>query len=569
MRAVTGLAVSITAGCYVGLDGANSAGDPPPQAEGDDGGDDEDDDGDDDGEPSSDDGDDGDGPQACGDGPGISSRPMRRLSSVEYRNTLRDLLGDPGLVVAYDEREDIITEQGVRALRDDAEAAWMRRDQWTTTVPCDLQGPADEACAEAWIDQLAPRAFRRPLTDEDRQRLLELYQAEQAVSSFEDAIRTLTEAILADPELVYRLELGQPVDGDTDEIRRLDDYELASRLSYFVWDSMPDEELFDVAASGTLTESDVLAEQLHRMLEDPRAGQVMQRFAWDLLHLEDMTQGIEKDPELFPEFDADLRDAMRTEFESLVARVFEDGGTLQDLLTTRAAYVNGPLAELYGVPAPAGQDWQWVELPASERAGLLTRAAFLSAYAGSRVHSPIRRGVAVLEDVLCNEFDPPPPDVDDTPPQGSGGDDPQTVREDVIAKTSYVECTGCHSTINSVGLTFEHYDALGRWRALELGSGLPLDSSGDLPIGDSAGPVADAVELSTLIADSNLTPRCLSNRMFAAALGTAPTLDEKCAQQTIIDAFAADGDLHGLLEHIVMSDPFRFINTAAAEDQGE
>ncbi len=523
----------------------------------------------------SDDGEPGE-PVGCDGGtPVVTPRPLRRLNPIQYQNTMRALLGDPGFVAEYDATEALIPERGVRQLRDGAELAFSRRDQWTAAViPCDVDGPTDDACAEQFIDEFAPQAFRRPLSGEERDWLQGVYYDARAELGFADAMEVLVTATLQSPALIYLVEEGTAVEGAPAELRRLTDHEVASRLSYFLWDTMPDDELRRAADAGELTTDDGISAQVERLLEDTRTEARIQQLIWDWMELDGgqlhfALEESDKDAQLYPEFGPGLTDAMRTELMAFVADVMRDDASFDRLLTSTRAYVNGPLAELYGVSGPIDADtWEWVELPAGQRAGLLTRAAFLTVFSSKTVQSPIRRGVFTLEHALCVTLGDPPPDVDDTPIGGDdpvGGEAPQTVRELTDARTEGADCSGCHNVINPIGFSYEHYDAIGRWRDQEVVSGLPIDSNGMVLASDVDGPVADAVELSARLADSAQVRGCFAEHWFSQAVGGQVGELDQCAHDRITEAFTADGDLRQLVVAIALSDSFRYVNLGEVE----
>jgi hypothetical protein len=565
-------ACALASGCYSGRgDGSGSAADGGDGTAGaDDGGDgsaDGADDAADDGEPG-----------ACA--AEIAPQPLRRLTPLQYQNTIRDLFGDPDFEASYADEAEVTTQLGVRQFRTDAEQVLSRRDQWTLPVfPCDVAGSADDACVDALITDFGRRALRRPVDDETRAWLRASYDTAIAEGlPFADAMDVLLATILQAPELAYRFEVGEPVEGQPDTLRRLDDHELASRLSYFMWDTLPDAELFAAADAGELTTDSGLRAQVERMLADPRSEGKLQHFVSTWLQLDggQLHLPLEesfKDAELFPEYDAPLQAAMRDELEALVHRVFYDeDGAFERLFVSRDAYVNGALADLYGVAnGPMDDDtWAWVELPEDQRAGLLTRAAFLTVFAAARPQSPIRRGVFVIEEMLCLPLGEPPPNANDTPVDGGEGEDDmgnpvvRTVREDVELRTQTGTCNDCHSVINPVGFTLEHYDAIGRWQDTEVVSGLPVDASGSL-IGDVAGPVNGGVELSTQLAQSEDVRECFADRWLSQALGVEGDAIDSCTQGAVRQAFVETGDMRELIAAIVLSDAFRFINTAEAE----
>jgi len=513
-------------------------------------------------------------PLACNLGVAqVAVTPLRRLTPIQYRNTVRDLLGDQDFTGPVDDDELIVTERGVRQFRDAAELAVSRRASWTRPVfPCETSGAADDACVASFIDAFGPRAFRRPITDEDRERLTTAYRNAIGVGlSFDESMEVLVEIMLQSPEFIYIDERGAP--GTTQEVRQLSQYEIASRLSYFIWNTMPDDELFEAAQTGVL-EGEGLRAQAERLIDDPRAESTRQQFFWHWLQLDggrlhNALEETSKDPTLYPEYDPGLRAAMRTETEELVRDTFVRGGSFADLFTTTRAYVNGPLAEVYGVSGPTtADDWQWVDLNAAERAGILTRAAFETVFSSATVQSPIRRGVYVIEELFCNELGTPPPNASDTSVVGgevttdTGETVVRSVREDVTVRTSEGVCVSCHSVINPVGFAFEHYDGIGRYRTEELTSGRPLDSSGVLSGTDVDGDIANATELSARIASSARARECFAKRWFTSAMGRAPQALDTCSVQEIAERFSGSGSMRDLMIAIVESDAFRYVNLA-------
>lgn len=495
----------------------------------------------------------------------LADLPLRRLSSAQYTATVRDLLGDPGFAAPLDDDAQVITERGVRQLRDAAEQAIARKAEWSRDVfPCDTAGPRDEACVRELITDFGGRAFRRPVTPEEHAGLMDVYRATVADLTFAESLEVVVEVILQSPQLVY-------VD-DGDGTRApgtypLDGFSIASRLSYFLWGTMPDDLLFQAAAAGRLIEPAGLRAEAERMLADPRAAKTIERFVWRWLQLDGgrLHHALEdaiKDDALFPEYGPALQAAMRTELEAFVRRVvLTEGGTFQDLLESRWAYVNAELAELYGVAnGPSGQDWAWVELPATERAGILTRAAFLTVFASAKVQSPIRRGVFVIEELLCGELGDPPPNANDVPVVGGTVEGVvRTVRQDVEARTSGDTCAGCHSVINPTGFAFERFDAIGRHRTTELGTRLPIDSSGALRGSDVDGPVAGALELSRKLGSSRVAQACFARRWASAALGQQLHTVDRCFVEQQTPRFFASGSVRDLILDLVTSAAFRSV----------
>lgn len=501
---------------------------------------------------------------------------LRRMTPDQYQNTLRDLVGDPGLQLALDlDESEVITQLAVDKLRGAAAQVVERRDQWTVQpFPCDTSGADDAKCVEDFIRSFGRRAFRHTLADEEVQRLQAVFAAAREKQSFDGALMVTLEVILQSPDVYYFLELGRdPGPGLASGVRPLTGWERATRLSYFLWNTLPDDELLDAAESGALDSTEGVSAQAARLARDDRARGTFKTFFSDWLELDGtkkhpslVTAG--KDAELYPNDAPELREAMRIETEALVEKVvFEGDGRFETLLTTTEAYVNGPLAQLYGVDGPSGDAFEWVNLPASERAGLLTRAAFLTVFAGVEVKSPIRRGAHVLKEMLCVELGPPPPNASDVPVKGGAVDEDggvvnKTIREDVVAKTSSNDCQGCHSIINPVGFTFENYDAIGQWIDTEEGEGedgpysLPIDASGALPDDSGTVTVDGAVELSSAIAKSPTAQSCLTKRFFESALRRLPIDGDLASLEGATAITQSGGTLTDLMVGLATSNAF-------------
>ncbi len=511
----------------------------------------------------------------CSDAIEASPGGLVRLTPDEYVSSVRDLVGAPSLAIRVTDAAPILTERGARELRDAAEAVLDARAEWTAeVVPCDTDGDVAPACLDAFFDGFAARAYRRPLTAEERAGLRETFATASAELSPADAMDVLVEVVLLSPQVVYRQELGVADASLPANVHRLTDHEVAARLSYALWGTTPDGALLARASEGGLSSAAEVQDEAQRMVADPRARRMLQGFVGSWLGLDGSPAhgGLEtasKDEALYPDDSPALRAAMRTEIEELVRwSLEEDGGRIDTLLTTRRAYLNGPLADLYGVRHDGGgDDWRWLELPEGERAGLLTRAGFLSVYAGSRVSSPIRRGVFVLEEVVCSPLGDPPPAASDVVIDGDPviGDDGnplvRTVREDVHARTRGAECAGCHDTINPVGFAFEHYDALGIFRTTEQISGLSIDASGALfRAGDADGPVEDAVEMSERLAGSERARTCMADRLVTDLYG-APAASglSDCARSAARDAALRTGRIEDVVLAIVSDDAFRHV----------
>jgi len=501
----------------------------------------------------------------------LEVRPGLRLTEAQYVASVRDLLGDPGYEAQLEAEPGLITQRAVRQLQDAAATAVSRRSSWTQEVfPCDTTGPEDLACVETFIEGFASRAFRRPLTEPERSRLRQTYDEARLELEFGDAMDVLLRVVLQSPAFVYLFEDGVPE--ATGEVRLLTDHEVAARLSYFLLGSTPDDRLIAAADAGELATTEGLQAHAERLLETPSARRSATAFVSEMLQLDGgllhhPLEEVTKEAALYPEVDATLLAAMRIETEALVEKImFEGSGQFSELWTSREAYVNGALAELYGLEeGPADADtWEWVTLP-DERAGLLTRAAFLTTYATATVTAPIRRGHWIREELLCDELGDPPPNVDDTPLEGgevidqNGEPDVLTVREATDLRTmEETGCASCHQLINSLGFAFEGFDGIGRVQAVELVSGEPVDTEVEIAFTDFDGTYDGAVDVSSAIATSEKARACFAKHWFDRALGgEAP---ETCDDDGGTRAFVESGNMKELLIGMIASDAFRYVN---------
>ncbi|MEM6992287.1 MAG: DUF1592 domain-containing protein [Myxococcota bacterium] len=553
MRLIAALAALVLGGCYDGLDSQG-----PDEVAEDGGGDDGDGDdgeGGDDGEPAAD----------C-EAPAVGVSPLRRLTRSQYNNTIRDLLGitgNPAERLSPDEKagtfysngtapvSELLAEQYMRAAEELAESAMADAD---TLAPCDAAADPMQ-CGGEFVDSFGLRAFRRPVTADERVVLLGLFEQGLADEGRAGGVRLVVQAVLQSPQFLYHLELGLPDAGEADVVA-LGDYELASKLSYFLWDSMPDDALLAAAGAGELAEAATLAEQAERMLDDPRASDAIASFHRQWLHL-DALDGLEKNLEAYPAFDTAVRDAMlneTTRFADWVIR--NDDARLETLLTASYSFVEGPLFELYGMTPPADHDpTQPVELDPTQRAGLLTQAGVLAMHAHADQSSPIRRGKLVRENLLCTPLAPPPPDVDIVPPPI---DPTATTRERFEQHRADPACAGCHVLIDPLGFGFEHYDGIGAWRDTEAGK--PVDASGEVVATDDINGTFDgALELSQLLAGSEQVRTCVAQQWFSFGFGRTPAEDDGCSFDTMTAAFAeSDHDIRQLLITMVTTDSFRY-----------
>ena len=511
------------------------------------------------------DGDDGFGGPGSG-GPGsdvgaIGAQVMHRLNRTEYRNTVRDLLGtqlDPAesfpaddVSLGFDNIAQVLTvsplqfelyEQAAEQLAVEVLNSGAR----DAVVFCD---PADSVCRDDVFRALAGRAWRRPATDPEVIRLQQLYDvALTEGQGVEEGLELALRGILLSPHFIYRPELDD--DPNASEPHELDDYELASRLSYFLWSSMPDAALFDAAANGRLRDDAGMRAEVDRMLADPKAQAMVDNFAGQWLQiraLDDHTP----DYETFPEWDAALRDAMRTEAKLFFGEFLEGDAPMDELLLTDFAFLNDRLAQHYGLPFDLGPELERVNLgPDDTRFGLLTLGSLLTVTSTPTRTSPVKRGVWILEQLLCSEPPPPPPGVEGLPNDGMSGG---TLREQLEQHRADPTCAACHALMDPLGLGLENYDAVGAFRTED--AGLPIDASGELFEGPS---FLGAREMAGLIQEDDRFDTCVVETLFTYALGRPPSEAEHPFIESIAESFATGGAAFPeLIKLLVTSEPFR------------
>jgi hypothetical protein len=493
--------------------------------------------------------------------------PLRRLSRAQYDNTIRDLLGDtsrpaqaflaeeiPGAYaggVALTQAAPAAVEQYEKAAETLAATAVKNL---TKLLPCQPTATTEESCVQMFISTFGTRAYRRPLADDERAGLLAVYRAVRAAAGdFPLAIQAVVQAMLQSPHFLYRVELP-PAGAAAGQVAPLGPYALASRLSYFLLDTMPDAPLFTAAASGKLATPADLEREARRLLATPAARDAAAGFfrQWLLLSKLD-AQG--KNAKLFPEYTDALRDAMIDEtLRFSTWTLFDGDGRLETLLTSPRSFVNAPLAALYGAAAPAGTGFAQVDLDPKQRSGILTHASVLSLTANDDTTSPVRRGKFVLDQLLCQSPPAPPPNVDTTFPAPVPG---QTLRERFATHTSNSACAACHLFIDPIGFGFEHYDPVGRYR--ETDAGKPVDASGEIRgTRDINGRFDGALELGRKLVASPQARACMVKQWFAFAQGRPDVEGDQAAVATIVDAFErSGGNVRELIVALIKSDAFR------------
>ena len=344
--------------------------------------------------------------------------------------------------------------------------------------PPDGDAAAALDCASTILGALARRAFRRPVTETDLAPLLAFYETGRAAGGFDAGIQAGLERLLIDPEFLFRIE-RDPEGAPPGAPYRLSDLELASRLSFFLWSSIPDETLLDLAARDTLSDPVTLETQVRRMLADPRASALVENFAGQWLSLRSV-DGLAPDPNLFPDFDENLRRAMRRETELLVEYQIREDRSVVDLLRADYSFLNERLARHYDVPGVVGSHFRRVRMPDDRRGGLIGQGSMLAVTSYGNRTSPVLRAKWLLENVFGSPPSPPPPDVPALPEAGAAGE-PRTVRERLAQHRASPVCAICHAPMDPLGFALENFDAVGKWRTTDVGA--PVDAAAVLADG--------------------------------------------------------------------------------------
>lgn len=396
------------------------------------------------------------------------------------------------------------------------------------------------------ITRLAAHAFRRPVQPHEIEKFIKLFEAAtKRGDKFSDAMKLPLQAILISPHFLFRIEM----DGSNDSVRNLNEFELASRLSYFLWSTMPDEALFDVAKKGRLKDPEVLAQQVKRMLQDPKAAALTENFAGQWLQLRNLKNS-QPDPKRFPTFDEPLRQAMQKETELFFLEMLQKDQKLSTFLDADFTFVNDKLARHYGIKDVKGAEFRKVSLKATPRRGILTQGSILTLTSNPTRTSPVKRGKWVLETILGTPPAPPPPDV---PELQETGELKGTLRQRMEQHRANPNCATCHNRMDPIGFGFENFDAVGAWRTKD--GAFPVEPGGTLPSGQS---FQSAIELVALLKQRDEDfRRCLTEKMVTFALGRGLESSDRQYVAEIAKATQTKGDtLTVLIQTIVTSEPF-------------
>jgi hypothetical protein len=479
-----------------------------------------------------------------------------RLNKVEYDNTVRDLIGidlkpssqfgfpDDNYVEGFDNNADSLSSSPLllekyqaatdgivgKALDLSPQNAAVR----ARILSCDPMKLGEAACAGQVVEAFATRAFRRPVsTDEVSSYVTLLATAKSVGDGFEEGVRAALSAVLLSPKFLFRVEKNPGLGN----VAPLSDYEIASRLSYFIWSSMPDEELFARAAAKTLHQPDEISLQVERMVKDPKATSFVDNLAGQWLGTRELVVKEITAPDA--NFDDALRSAMGQEAALFLKEMLSGTQPIQALLGTDFAFVNQRLAQHYGfVGATAyGTDFRKVMLTDDKRAGgILTQANFLTVQSQRDRTSPTKRGKWISENLLCVIVPPPPPKIPQLDPNQSTA--PTSARERLaLHRQKGSTCNGCHQYIDPLGLALEHYDVVGRWRDTDLGAA--IDATGEIPT--TGVPFDGAISLANALKNDDRFAACIVRKFLTYALGRSLNLNPQPGDQ--LDDVAGVGDL--------------------------
>jgi hypothetical protein len=416
-------------------------------------------------------------------------------------------------------------------------------------VPANVR--AEAACAKQILSGIARRAYRQPVNETDLQRIMRFYESGRASKEsggFDSGIRTALQRILASPQFIFRIE-RDPAPGPA---RHIGDYELASRLSFFLWSTIPDDRLLQLAGSGKLSQPAVLDAEVRRMLSDPRSRALVDNFAGQWLRIRNLSI-VSPNSDLFPDFDDNLRQAFRRETEMLFESIVREDRNVLDLMTADYTFVNERLARQYGISGIYGSQFRRIPVSDPARRGLLGQGSFLAVTSHAERTSPVLRGKWILENILGLPVPPPPPNV---PPlkERANGEKPRTMREQMAEHRADPACASCHKIMDSIGFALENFDAVGAWRSMDADA--PVDASGDLADGTHVNGV---VELrSALLKKPDLFVGTMTEKLMTYALGRGIDYRDMPAVRTIVRDSGRDGyKFSSLVLGVVRSLPFQ------------
>jgi mono/diheme cytochrome c family protein len=491
---------------------------------------------------------------------------IHRLNRVEYNNTIRDLVGidfhaaddfpSDDVGYGFDNIGDVLSmapilmEKYLDAAERIVAKAFQTPDARKRIM---FRQPTENTrieCAREILERFAFHAYRRPVKRDEVDRLVGFVtQSEAQGDGFDKGIQLALQAVLVSPHFLFRVELD-PRPRDENAIHRINDFELASRISYFLWSSLPDDELFELARQDKLHEEASIEAQVRRMLKDSKAHALIDNFAGQWLELRSL-KNVTPDLGLYPNFDESLRTAMQKESELFFAAMMNEDRSILDFVDSDFTFLNERLARHYGIPGVKGNQFQRVHLTGDQRGGILTQSAILTVTSNPTRTSPVKRGKWILENILGTPPPPPPPGV---PELKEGKELTGTLRQRMEQHRANPNCAVCHQRMDPIGFGFENFDAVGAWRTKDGKS--PIDPAGVLPDGKSfKGPK----ELKSILKGKEEEfRRCLTEKLLTYALGRGLEFYDKASVEEISKKLAQkDNRFCVLMVEIVKSDPFQ------------
>ncbi|HXK16312.1 MAG TPA: DUF1592 domain-containing protein [Polyangiaceae bacterium] len=511
----------------------------------------------------------GTGPISQSSKPEVDVMTIRRLNRTQYTNTLRSLLGtkqDPGskfppddLSFGFDNIGEALSLQPlhIELFESSADAVLTELFALPASDPnrskvlsCDAQ-TGGHACVVSTVSAFAEKAFRRPVTDAEIAPFVTLAESHGTTGTgASDGLKLALKGVLLSPHFLFKVELdASPTAKD---VHKLTAYELATRLSYYLWSNMPDAALSASAKSGELLTDAGLTSQITRMLADPQAQALVTEFAAQWLNIRRVA-AVKPDPTTYPTFSADLATAMQTETSMLFSELLGQGRPLTELLTANYSFVNSTLATFYGMAPPAGSGFTKVQLAGSHRTGFLTGGSFLTMTSNPTRTSPVKRGKWVLEQLLCS---PPPP-----PPAGANiaaldGGTPQSMRAKLEQHRAKEPCHTCHSLMDPIGLAFENFDGVGAYRTSDQYGA--IDATGTLNTANGPVNFNGADQLIPIVSNDPRMAPCAASKVLTYAVGRGFTVDDAIALQNVLAATDKSGQgVRGLIGSVALSESFR------------
>jgi hypothetical protein len=517
------------------------------------------------------------GVSCAGDDTDLSSstpaaqRGLRRLTHREYNNVVRDLLGDDsrpadsfGVEVygnGFDNGSRGLVMLGPEyfAFRGAAEtlAARAVQDPKRLIGECDPE-PDPRPCVEAFLSGFAMRAYRRPLSAGEADRLRIVYATGTANGGFLGGLQLMLEAVLQSPAFLYREEIGQPDPNLPRGVVRLSRYELASSLSFLLTGSMPDDALFQAARDHKLDSIADIRRESERLVATPAGHEILRAFLHQWLGTSALPT-LTKDAAVYPSFSRDLAASMSTELDLFFDDIAAGRGSLRELFTSTGASIDGRLGAIYGAPV-SGDGFAQVMLDGDKRKGIMTRAGFLAAHSDVDSSGPILRGVFLLSNILCRPPPARPKNVPSAPTQADAVKGGMTTRERFDAHVSEPFCRTCHESIDGVGYGFEEFDAIGMFRSME--NGKPVDASGVLVGTDVSGPFYGVSELAEKLSSSRRVVDCFVKHAYRFAMGQDEPSPDDGLLESMNEVATSDTRLMGAFVTLVGQPGFALRTTS-------